>query len=305
MMSPPIPIRFSNAQNYMTFSTNSLLRILSLVLCLGSTQALRADPTFQIDASKVTAQVSPTLYGLMTEEINYSYEGGLYGELIQNRIFRDDATEPKHWSVVQDSGGTGTISLDESQPIEGTVLTRALKLDASQASTGHRVGIANDGYWGIPVKPKTTYRLSFYAKSDGSGNGPLTASIESNDGTKVFATAQVPQITDQWQKYTATLTTGDDVTPTAATRFVISTEKPGTLWFNLVSLFPPTYNDRPNGNRIDIMQLLSDMKPTFLRLPGGNFLEGAHHRGPLSVEENHRPARTTPRPSRLLALRRQ
>lgn len=128
--------------------------------------------------------------------------------------------------MVQDSGRTGAISLDESQPIEGTVLTKALKLDASQASVGHRVGIANDGHWGIPVKPKTTYRLSFYAKSDGAGNGPLTASIESNDGTKVVATAQVPAITSTWQKYTATLTTGDDVTPTTETRFVISTEKP-------------------------------------------------------------------------------
>jgi len=245
-----------------------------LSLCFLSSRALFAQPVLTIDASKVTAHVSPTLYGLMTEEINYSYEGGLYAELIQNRIFRDDANEPKHWSVVQDSGGTGTISLDESQPIEGTVLKRAVKLDAGKASTGHRVGIANDGYWGIPVNPKTTYRLSFYAKSDGSGNGPLTASIESNDGTKLFATAQVPAITNTWHKYTETLTTGDDVTPTAATRFVISTEKPGTLWFNLVSLFPPTYNDRPNGNRIDIMQLLSGMKPTFLRLPGGNFVEG-------------------------------
>ena len=262
-------------------------------------------PVLSIDAGKVTAHVSPTLYGLMTEEINYSYEGGLYGELIQNRIFRDDAKVAKHWSVVQDIGGTGAISLDESQPIEGTVLIRSLKLDASQASPGHRVGISNDGYWGIPVKPKTTYRLSFYAKSDGSGNGPLTASIESNDGTKVFATAPVPQVTNQWQKYTATLTTGDDVTPSAATRFVISTEKPGTLWFNLVSLFPPTYNDRPNGNRIDIMQLLSDMKPDLPAPAGREFSRGRHHRGPLSVETNHRPAGTTPRTSRLLALRRQ
>jgi len=193
--------------------------------CFLSTTPLFAQPVLTIDASKVTAHVSPTLYGLMTEEINHSYEGGLYGELIQNRNFRDDAKEAKHWSVVQDSGGTGTISLDESQPIEGTVLTTSLKLDASQASTGHPVGITNDGYWGIPVKPKTTYRLSFYAKSDGSGNGPLTASIESNDGTKVFASASVPQISNQWQKYTATLTTGDDATSTAATRFVISTEK--------------------------------------------------------------------------------
>jgi len=254
-------------------------------------------PVLNIDASKVTAHVSPTLYGLMTEEINHSYEGGLYGELIQNRIFRDDPIEAKHWSVVQDGGGMSAISLDDSQPIKETVLTRALKLDASHASTGHRVGIANDGYWGIPVKPKTTYRVSFYVKSDGSGNGPLTASIESKDGTKVFASAPVPQVTNQWQKYTATLTTGDDFTPSATNRFVISTEKPAIFWFNLVSLFPPTYNDRPNGNRIDIMQLLSDMKPAFLRLPGGNFLEGVtiadrfpwkQTIGPLEQRPGHR-----------------
>jgi alpha-N-arabinofuranosidase len=231
-------------------------------------------PTLSLDLSRPGAKVSPTLYGLMTEEINYSYEGGLYAELIQNRIFRDNAQDPVHWSVVQDAGQANAISLDPGQPIEGTVLVNSLKLDATQASPGHRAGIANDGYWGIPVKPKTVYRASFYAKSAAAGNGPLTVSIESNDGSKVFATAQVPQITGQWQKYTATLTTADDVTPTAQTRFVISTENPGTIWFNLISLFPPTYNDRPNGNRIDIMQLLSDMKPAFLRLPGGNFLEG-------------------------------
>jgi alpha-N-arabinofuranosidase len=230
-------------------------------------------PVLTIDAGRVTARVSPTLYGLMTEEINYSYEGGLYGELIQNRIFRDDAREAKHWSVVRDRDGTGAISLDESQPIPGTVLTKCVKLDASQASTGHRIGIANDGYWGIPVKPKTSYQASFYARGDGS-NGPLTVSIESNDGAKVLATAQVPEITGKWQKYTTVLTTGYDVAPTGSARFVISTEKPGRLWFNLVSLFPPTYNNRPNGNRTDIMELLADMKPAFLRLPGGNFIEG-------------------------------
>ncbi len=231
-------------------------------------------PVLNIDTGKVTAHVSPTLYGLMTEEINYSYDGGLYGELIQNRIFRDDPKEAMHWSEVSEGGGIGSISLDESQPIEGTVLTKCLKLDASQASAGRRIGIANDGYWGIPVKPKTTYRASFYAKADGAGGDPLTVSIESNDGAKVFATARVPGITDKWQRFTATLTTGDDVTPSASNRFIISTEKPGTFWFNLISLFPPTYNDRPNGNRIDIMQLLAGMKPAFLRLPGGNFLEG-------------------------------
>jgi alpha-N-arabinofuranosidase len=125
----------------------------------------------------------------MTEEINHSYEGGIYGELIQNRIFRDDAHWAKHWSVVQDNGADlGAIALDESQPIKGTVLTRSLKLDASKASQGHRIGVANDGYWGIPVEPKTLYSASFYAKADSPSSGPLTVGIESNDGAKVFAT---------------------------------------------------------------------------------------------------------------------
>jgi alpha-N-arabinofuranosidase len=230
--------------------------------------------TLTLDLGKPGGAVSPTLYGLMTEEINHSYDGGLYAELIQNRIFKDDTNAMAHWSAVEDGVGGGAISIDDSQPIAGTVLARCLKLDAGTASAGHRVGIANDGYWGIPVKPKTTYRASFYAKAAKPGGGPLTVSIESNDGAKVFATAQVTGITDQWEEYTATLKTGEDQAPTAASRFVISTESPGTLWFNLISLFPPTYNDRPNGNRVDIMQLLAEMKPTFLRLPGGNFLEG-------------------------------
>ncbi|MEA3188259.1 MAG: alpha-L-arabinofuranosidase [Chthoniobacter sp.] len=233
-----------------------------------------AEPVLKIDTTKVAAHVSPMLYGLMTEEINYSYDGGLYAELIQNRIFKDDARSPAHWSIVQDKDGSGAITLDESQPVANSALTTCLKLDASGASKGHRVGVANDGYWGIPVTPKTSYRASFYAKADGAAQGPLTVGIESSDGGKVFASAQVAQITSTWQKYTATLTTEDDIPPSAASRFVISTEKPGKVWFNLVSLFPPTYHDRPNGNRPDIMKLLAEMKPAFLRFPGGNYLEG-------------------------------
>jgi alpha-N-arabinofuranosidase len=228
-----------------------------------------APATLTLDLEKQGPAVSPMLYGLMTEEINHSYDGGIYAELIQNRIFKDDSANPVHWSIVQEDGGAGTIALDQTQAIN-TALTTCLKLDVTNA--GKRVGIANDGYWGIPVKPNTTYKVSWYAKAAG-GSGPLTVSIESNDGSTTYAQAQGPKPTDQWQQYNATLTTGNDVKPLTG-RFVISTATPGTYWFNLVSLFPPTWHDRPNGNRIDIMQILSDMKPAFLRLPGGNFLEG-------------------------------
>lgn len=227
----------------------------------------------KIDAGKVIAHVSPTLYGLMTEEINHSYDGGLYAELIQNRIFKDDAKTPVHWSLVQKNDNSGAINLDNSQPINDS-LTVSLRLDADKASANNPVGIANDGYWGIAVKPKTVYHASFYAKAKGNFAGALTLSLENNDG-KIFAQAQVAHVKNGWQKYEATLTTGTGFVPSANNRFVISVKNPGTIWFNLVSLFPPTYNNTKNGNRIDIMQKLADLHPTFLRCPGGNYVEGS------------------------------
>src|ERR1019366_8199286 len=111
-------------------------------------------------------------------------------------------------------------ALDPGQPLNDARKT-SLKLDAAGAALGSRVGIANDGWWGIPFRPDTTYRVSFYAK--GNSSGPLTVSIESNDGTKTFATAQVLGITGEWKQYTATLKTGSDSPVSPANRFVIST----------------------------------------------------------------------------------
>jgi alpha-L-arabinofuranosidase len=263
-----------------------------------------AVPTLQIKADQVVAPVSPLLHGLMTEEINFSYEGGIYGELIRNRTFKANPTNAVYWSAIN-----GSISLDTNQPLN-SALNVSLKLDTRKASKNSPVGIANDGYWGIPVKPNTTYRVSFYAKGKSFG-GPLTVSLESylntNVGTvpihatdqkkpkdsfewflggyrSVFASAEIPKISGNWRKYEVTLTTGD-VPPSKGNELVITTTKPKTwwgklwgkrsaVWFQQVSLFPPTYNNRPNGNRPDLMQLLADMKPAFLRFPGGNYLEG-------------------------------
>lgn len=98
---------------------------------------------------------------------------------------------------------------------------------------------------------------------------------QSSDGKTVYASATVTGVGEKWQKFSATLKTGQ-VRPTADARFVISGAAKGTLNFNLVSLFPPTYKNRVNGNRADIMQLLADMKPAFLRFPGGNYVEGSN-----------------------------
>ena len=225
--------------------------------------------TLHVDVAHPGAQINPAFHGLMIEEINHALDGGLYGELIQNRVFQNDPNVPVNWSVVQENGGIGSIALDTTQPIGGTALTTSLKVTIVN---GPRVGAANDGYWGIPVKPNTSYNASFYAKASGL-TGPLTVSIESTDGSVLYAQAQVPTVTADWVQYNVTLATGGTA-PAENTRFVISAGSPGTLWLNQVSLFPPTYRGRANGNRVDLMQLMAKLKPGFLRLPGGNYLEG-------------------------------
>src|ERR1035437_2148787 len=86
----------------------------SLIFAPAMATCLAADPTFTVDASRPAGKVSPKLYGLMTEEINHSYDGGLYAELIRHRVFLDDAATPVCWSVVNDNGSAATIALDST-----------------------------------------------------------------------------------------------------------------------------------------------------------------------------------------------
>jgi len=240
----------------------------SVTLSTLNAETVGAPPVLRINAGQVTAKVSPALYGLMTEEINYSYEGGLYGELIRNRSFKAGTNEAKFWSAL----GGGVIALDPGAPLN-KALNVSLKLDASRASKDSPAGLANGGYWGIPVHPKEKYHASFYARAAEGFRGPLMLAIASTNETAVLASAEVAGLTSDWKKYEVTLTakkgkaSKDNI-------FTITTTSPGTIWFQQVSLFPPTFHDRANGSRPDIMQLLAGMNPKFLRFPGGNYLEG-------------------------------
>lgn len=226
----------------------------------------------EINAGQTIAPVSPQLYGLMTEEINHSYDGGLYAELVRNRNFKEDSAQAVAWDLVREGSGSGSMALDSSTPLNAAI-PASLKLTVTAASGNSRVGVANEGFWGIPAEANTAYHAMIYAKAAAGFDGPLTVSIINKDTSAVVATGQTAAITSDWKKYDVTLTT-DKIVPSAANRLVISASHPGTIWFGMVSLFPPTYANRANGNRQDIMQMLADMKPAFLRFPGGNYLEG-------------------------------
>jgi alpha-N-arabinofuranosidase len=243
-----------------------------LICAITAIACIAANPTVAIDASHPTGKVSPRLYGLMTEEINHSYDGGLYAELIRNRAFLDDASTPTHWSVVTNGGSEATISLDPATAFNDK-LTTSLRLTVTKADKKQPAGVANSGYWGIPVLPNTRYRATLLAKSAPGFDGPITISIVSDDSNVVYASKSFSGLGTDWKKCEIPLKTGK-VTPTSKARFVISLNRPGTAWLAFASLFPPTWNDRPNGLRKDLMQMLVDLNPKFLRFPGGNYVEG-------------------------------
>ena len=249
---------------------------LALSLALASASLLlsaqQKTATLTIHANQPLHSVSPTLYGLMTEEINYSYDGGLYAEMVRNRTFRGDWSGILYWYLVENGNALARMQADATTG-PSAALPASLRLDVEQADAKNQAGALNVGYWGFALHPDTTYKGSFYAKAAGSDLGPVTVSLVSDDTGKDVATATVSGVGTDWQRHEFTLKTGA-IEASAKYHLALTVGHPGTLWLQLVSLFPPTYHNRPNGFRIDLMEKLAAMHPQFLRFPGGNYLEG-------------------------------
>lgn len=275
-------------------------KIATPLLLLSAATALAAGGAITIDAGKPGPRIPSSLYGIFFEEISHAGEGGLYGELLQNRGFEDanlppscslegnklvpprtpsywndrvsDWTLPWNvtskwpgWRLETVGGAAATIDLVESNP-----LNQATPHSLAVTSTaGGRAALINEGFWGIGVKQGDSYQLSFYAHGDGM---PINAALESKDG-KALATATVTtQRGDAWHKYQATLTaTATD--PKA--QFAMMFGAAGKVYLDFVSLFPArTFHNRPNGLRADLAQMVADLKPAFMRFPGGCYVEG-------------------------------
>jgi alpha-N-arabinofuranosidase len=252
-----------------TFARLAATAVLVLASALLSAQT---PANLTIRADQPVHAVSPTLYGLMTEEINYSYDGGLYAEMVRNRSLHSDWSGIPYWYLYENGNASAKMSLDSSTG-PSTALSSSLRLEIAQADSKNQAGALNPGYWGFALRPNTTYNGSFYAKTGASDLGPVTISLVSDDTGKIITTTAVPAIATDWKQYEFTLKTAD-VPPSVKNHLILSVGHAGTLWLQLVSLFPPTYHDRVHGNRIDLMEKLAAMHPNFLRFPGGNYLEG-------------------------------
>jgi alpha-N-arabinofuranosidase len=254
-------------------SSLALLAALALLPLSLTAQAPSLSSQLSIQVDRPTATVSPTLYGLMTEEINFSYDGGVYPELVRDRTIGEGWQALAHWTLVTRGNAAAEISADQKTG-PSAALPRSLKVSVTAATEAAPAGVQNDGFWGIPVRSETIYTGSFYAKTDSAGV-PVTVSLVNDQTGATAASATVTGLTGEWKQYTFTLKTAQ-VPTTADNHLILTIPRPATVWFDLISLFPPTYLGRPYGNRIDLMEKLAAMHPNFLRLPGGNYLEGDH-----------------------------
>lgn len=236
-----------------------------------------AQVTINIDANQRGPKISPTHYGIFFEDINHAADGGIYAELIRNRSFEDgprygQPADMQGWSTY--AAEPSQLSARLIQPSKKTPLlndAQGYALELSIAATPQSpVCLVNEGFWGINAVQGRTYRLSFFAK--GNYKGTIKATLSDKDGEALYAETVVEAVVGKnWTKYTATLTSnGND--PKA--QFALVFDGKGTLQLDVVSLFPPTFKNRENGLRPDLAQMLYEMHPTFMRFPGGCFVEG-------------------------------
>jgi len=273
------------------------LRLAGLALVWIAAARLSAAETggaITIDATQPRTKVSPSLYGIFFEEINHAGEGGLYAEMVQNRDFEINTlpagaswagnllrttngwqerkwfgSELQGWSLIKKGPAAGFIRQDDQSPLNDRN-PHSLRLVVK--AVGQRIGIVNGGFWGMNVQADKWYDLSFFARTDGEHRVTVGVSLESASGREFYATMSVEGVGGAWKQYRCSLKAKDS-DPNG--RLVLTVDRPGTIWFDVVSLFPrETFKNRPNGLRPDLARMLADLRPAFVRFPGGAIVGG-------------------------------
>ncbi len=243
------------------------LLTLGVALVLAATSEAQVD--IRIDSRTTGVEISPMLYGIFYEDINHAADGGIYAELIRNRSFEDDETKPAFWEPYLSVNGNVKMTIAKDN-----LLNSAQKQCLHVVTTGigdTDAGVSNNGFWGINAVKGRTYRLSMWIKVNRSRE--LYAMIKGKTGTKLYASERLKFNSGKrgWQHVTATLTSS---TNDKNAIFVISSKGNSDFYLDMVSLFPPTYKNRENGLRPDLVEMLHDLHPSFMRFPGGCFVEG-------------------------------
>lgn len=242
---------------------------LALVLLVATVQA---QSTLTIDAGKPKGEVQPTMWGIFFEDINFAADGGVYAEMVKNKSFefllpmmgwKELASD--RFSLNQKSGAIEIINRGEGH--DNNPRFARVKVNDEKG-----YALINEGFFGMGVKKELTYNFSILLKPEDPGIGGLKVELL-GAGDSVIGSAETIDIdSEDWKKYTAS------IKPTATfakAKLRLTFTGKGIADIDLVSLFPSdTWKGRAGGLRTDLVQLLADLKPGFLRFPGGCIVEG-------------------------------
>jgi alpha-L-arabinofuranosidase len=249
--------------------------ILAAIILAASLTAVGAQTTtVTVETAAPGKAISPDLFGIFFEDLSCAADGGLYTELVQNRSFEYSAADRPEWNaltsweLVQREGGQGMVVVDSAQPLHPNNPHYAV---LGVANGGGGVGLQNSGFDSIVVKAGEHYDVSLFARQLAYPEGPLTVRLESKSG-ELLGEAKLPTLTGGWKKYTATLEAAESAEDA---RLVVLAFHPGRIGLDMISLFPQkTFHNRPNGLRADLAQVIADLKPGFMRFPGGCLVHG-------------------------------
>jgi alpha-L-arabinofuranosidase len=240
-------------------------RLLLFAFSFFQVSAFSQELTVRVDRPGAT--IPSTMWGIFFEDINMAADGGLYAELVKNRSFEFN-TPLMGWKEHSNAPGDGTILvLNRGQ--ENPANPRYIRL--SHITDG-AYGLSNEGFRGMGIKKDELYHFSVLTHMKQGAAIALRLELVGQDGQKI-ATARVkPAGGEGWQKDTVSMVAGS-TDPKA--QLYIWLEGQGSIDMDMVSLFPQhTWKQRPGGLRADLVQLLADMKPGFVRFPGGCIVEG-------------------------------
>lgn len=212
--------------------------------------------TISVDVAHPGHAISPMLWGIFFEDINLSADGGIYPELVRNRSF-EDSQRPEFWNF----SGDGTMTIASSGPLN------ALNPHYLQINATGGFALVNDGYWGMNIVQGESYAFKAALRGD-NFSAPLTAKIVSATGA-TLASGEI-SVPHGWRYESLHLTaSGSD--PKA--HLEISGDASGTVCLDMVSLMPDqTWKN--HGMRVDLAESLDALHPSFMRFPGGNWIEG-------------------------------
>lgn len=232
------------------------------ILIIASSQIIAQTKTLVLNAAEPIAPIQSTMWGLFFEDINFAADGGIYAELIKNRSF--EFYKPLMGWKKSGEEYAGQFQIINSQNENNP---RFLRLESLQ---GKELGLVNEGFRGMGVVAGENYLFSILAKQ---AQGTSALKIELIDSTgAIFGNTEVKNFSGEWKKH-ETKFTCSATHPNAKLKITLSGK--GVLEIDMVSLFPEhTWKNRKNGLRADLVQKLADLKPGFLRFPGGCIVEG-------------------------------